>query len=29
MNKFKKQGFICTNGGLQVNNSLLNVLLHD
>jgi CRP/FNR family transcriptional regulator, cyclic AMP receptor protein len=29
MNKFKKQGFIRTDGGLQVNNSLLTVLLHD
>jgi CRP/FNR family cyclic AMP-dependent transcriptional regulator len=29
MNKFKKMGFIHTNGGLHVNNSLLTVVLHD
>jgi CRP/FNR family cyclic AMP-dependent transcriptional regulator len=29
MNKFKKLGFIKYNGGLQVNNSLLFVVLHD
>jgi CRP/FNR family transcriptional regulator, cyclic AMP receptor protein len=29
MNKFRKLGFIKYNGGLQVNSSLLNVLLHD
>ena len=29
MNKFKKLGFIKYNGGLQVNSSLLNVVLHD
>jgi CRP-like cAMP-binding protein len=29
MNKFKKLGFIHTNGGLHVNNSLLTVVLHD
>ena len=29
MNKFKKMGFINYNGGLQVNDSLLNVVLHD
>jgi CRP/FNR family cyclic AMP-dependent transcriptional regulator len=29
MNKFKKMGFIHTNGGLRVNNSLLTVVLHD
>jgi CRP/FNR family cyclic AMP-dependent transcriptional regulator len=29
MNKFKKLGFIKYNGGLQVNNSLLTVVLHD
>jgi CRP/FNR family cyclic AMP-dependent transcriptional regulator len=29
MNKFKKMGFIKYNGGLQINNSLLNVVLHD
>jgi CRP/FNR family transcriptional regulator, cyclic AMP receptor protein len=29
MNKFRKLGFIEYNGGLQVNSSLLNVLLHD
>ena len=29
MNKFRKLGFIKYNGDLQVNNSLLNVVLHD
>ncbi|HXQ26855.1 MAG TPA: Crp/Fnr family transcriptional regulator [Candidatus Acidoferrales bacterium] len=29
MNKFKKMGFIKYNGGLQVNSSLLSVVLHD
>jgi CRP/FNR family cyclic AMP-dependent transcriptional regulator len=29
MNKFRKLGFIKYNGGLQVNSSLLNVVLHD
>jgi CRP/FNR family cyclic AMP-dependent transcriptional regulator len=29
MNKFKKLGFIHSNGGLHVNNSLLGVVLHD
>jgi CRP/FNR family cyclic AMP-dependent transcriptional regulator len=29
MNKFKKLGFIEYNGGLQINASLLNVVLHD
>jgi CRP/FNR family transcriptional regulator, cyclic AMP receptor protein len=29
MNKFKKLGFIKYNGGLEVNNSLLSVVLHD
>jgi|SRR5580658_8752827 CRP/FNR family cyclic AMP-dependent transcriptional regulator len=29
MNKFRKLGFIKYNGGLQVNTSLLNVVLHD
>jgi CRP-like cAMP-binding protein len=29
MNKFRKLGFIDYNGGLQVNNSLLSVVLHD
>ena len=29
MNKFRKLGFIRYNGGLQVHNSLLNVILHD
>jgi len=29
MNRFKKLGFISTDGGLQVNNSLLSVVLHD
>jgi CRP/FNR family transcriptional regulator, cyclic AMP receptor protein len=29
MNKFRRQGFIHYNGGLQVHSSLLNVVLHD
>jgi CRP/FNR family transcriptional regulator, cyclic AMP receptor protein len=29
MNKFRKLGFIHYNGGLQVHNSLLNILLHE
>jgi CRP/FNR family cyclic AMP-dependent transcriptional regulator len=29
MNKFKKMGFIKYNGGLQINNSLMSVVLHD
>jgi CRP-like cAMP-binding protein len=29
MNKFRKQGFIKYNGGLQINTSLLSVVLHD
>ena len=29
MNKFRKLGFIRYNGGLQVHNSLLSVVLHD
>jgi CRP/FNR family transcriptional regulator, cyclic AMP receptor protein len=29
MNKFKKLGFIKYNGGLQINRSLLSVVLHD
>jgi CRP-like cAMP-binding protein len=29
MNKFRKLGFIKYNGGLQVNTSLLSVVLHD
>jgi CRP/FNR family transcriptional regulator, cyclic AMP receptor protein len=29
MNKFKKLGFIKYNGGIQVNTSLLSVVLHD
>lgn len=29
MNKFKRMGFIKYNGGLQINSSLLNVVLHD
>ena len=29
MNKFKKLGFIKYNGGLQVNSSLLSVVLHE
>jgi DNA-binding IclR family transcriptional regulator len=29
MNKFRKLGFIKYNGGLHVQSSLLNVVLHD
>jgi CRP/FNR family cyclic AMP-dependent transcriptional regulator len=29
MNKFKKMGFIKYNGGLQINSSLMSVVLHD
>jgi len=29
MNKFKKLGFIKYDGGLQINSSLLSVVLHD
>jgi len=29
MNKFKKMGFIKYSGGLQINSSLLSVVLHD
>jgi CRP/FNR family transcriptional regulator, cyclic AMP receptor protein len=29
MNKFRKLGFVADNGGLQINNSLLSVVLHD
>ncbi len=29
MNKFKKMGFIKYNGGLQINNSLMSVVLHE
>ena len=29
MNRFRKMGFIKYNGGLQVNSSLLSVVLHD
>jgi CRP/FNR family transcriptional regulator, cyclic AMP receptor protein len=29
MNKFKKMGFIEYNGGLQINASLLSIVLHD
>jgi CRP/FNR family cyclic AMP-dependent transcriptional regulator len=29
MNKFKKLGFIETDGGLKINDSLLSVVLHD
>jgi CRP/FNR family cyclic AMP-dependent transcriptional regulator len=29
MNKFRKLGFIKYNGGLQINSSLLSVVLHD
>ena len=29
MNKFRRLGFIDYNGELKVNNSLLNVILHD
>jgi CRP/FNR family cyclic AMP-dependent transcriptional regulator len=29
MNKFRKLGFISYNGGLEIHNSLLSVILHD
>jgi CRP-like cAMP-binding protein len=29
MNKFRKLGFIEYNGGLQINTSLLSVVLHE
>jgi len=29
MNKFKKLGFIKYNGGIEINTSLLSVVLHD
>ena len=29
MTKFRKMGFIKYNGGLQINRSLLSVVLHD
>ncbi len=29
MNKFRKMGFIKYNGGLQINNSLISVILHE
>jgi CRP-like cAMP-binding protein len=29
MNKFRKLGLIKYNGGLQINNSLMSVVLHD
>jgi len=29
MNRFRKLGFIKYNGGLEVNDSLLRVILHD
>jgi len=29
MNKFRKMGFIKYNGGIQINSSLLSVVLHD
>ncbi len=29
MNKFRKMGFIHYNGGLQIHNSLLSVVLHE
>ena len=29
MNKFRKLGFIHYNGGLQINSSLVSVVLHD
>jgi hypothetical protein len=29
MNKFKKMGFIKYNGGLQIESSILSVVLHD
>jgi hypothetical protein len=29
MNKFKKMGFVDNTDGLQINSSLLSVVLHD
>jgi len=29
MNKFRKLGFIKYNGGIEINTSLLSVVLHD
>jgi CRP/FNR family cyclic AMP-dependent transcriptional regulator len=29
MNKFRKLGFVHYNGGLQIDSSLLSVVLHD
>jgi CRP/FNR family transcriptional regulator, cyclic AMP receptor protein len=29
MNKFRKLGFLKYNGGLQIDNSLLSVVLHE
>jgi CRP-like cAMP-binding protein len=29
MNKFRKLGFIHYNGGIQIHDSLLNIVLHD
>ena len=29
MNRFRKLGFIEYNGGIEVNSSLLNIVLHD
>jgi CRP/FNR family transcriptional regulator, cyclic AMP receptor protein len=29
MNKFRRLGYIKYNGGLQINSSLLRVVLHD
>jgi len=29
MNKFRKLGFIKYNGGLQINTSLLSIVLHE
>jgi len=29
MNKFRKLGFIDYNGGLEVNSSLLSIVLHE
>jgi hypothetical protein len=29
MNKFRKLGLIDDNGGLEINSSLLSVVLHD
>jgi CRP/FNR family cyclic AMP-dependent transcriptional regulator len=29
MNRFRKLGFIATNGELEVHSSLLNIVLHD